>query len=39
MTMKSKAENIPTGVVVTSLSYSQAVLEPNASITLKMELQ
>ncbi|CAF4985814.1 unnamed protein product [Rotaria sp. Silwood1] len=39
MTMKSKAENIPTGVVVTSLSHSQAVLEPNASITLKMELQ
>ncbi|CAF4172155.1 unnamed protein product [Rotaria sp. Silwood2] len=39
MTMESKAENIPTGAIITSLSHNQAVLEPNASITLKMELQ
>ncbi|CAF3715926.1 unnamed protein product [Rotaria socialis] len=39
MTMKSKTENMPTGAVITSLSQNHTALEPNASITLKMELQ
>ncbi|UJR19122.1 hypothetical protein I4U23_022252 [Adineta vaga] len=39
MTMESKAENTSTDAVITSLSHSQVILDPNASVILKIELQ